>query len=131
MRERKFRAFDTERKMYVPQGEIIFFNYGETRLEVNPNCLEYAYKTINQKNFIVEDWIGLKDRDGNDVYEGDILVSVDGRRFLIKYVDKVLQFKMSKLPAKEGWNKIHELSAFKQLKELKIIGNIHENPELL
>ena len=42
MREIKFRAYDTKLKGYVDSGEITFSFYGNTRIEVTPNEINYG-----------------------------------------------------------------------------------------
>ncbi|WP_347219347.1 YopX family protein [Chryseobacterium sp.] len=73
MREIKFRAWDNEKKIFVPQGEVIFKYYGETSVEVIPNCLEYVGDQCHngepqRGRFLIEQYTGLKDKNGVDIY---------------------------------------------------------------
>lgn len=65
---------------------------------------------------------GLKDKNGKDVYEDDVVVFEDGTNDLIVWNDE-FQFHTNS-------NLDNSQSDFAE-SELEIIGNIHENPELL
>lgn len=128
-REIKFRAYDTEREMYVPQGEIIFKDYGETYFEVSPNCQEYIHDKCHNgepqyNRFIIEQYTGLKDINDVKIYEGDILHK--------PFQSAIPKFIVEWNNEKACFTGIPLCSAGKlDHKEFTIIGNIHENPELL
>lgn len=132
---KKFRVWDTRKNMYVPVAEIIFRNYEEPVMEVIPNCLEYVGDSVHNgekqyDRFVVEQFIGIKDSNGKDVYEGDIT-----HTGIITYVtDLHWDGGGSRHPGfyfedSSGYN---ELSYHDDLDfTVEVIGNIHENPELL
>lgn len=122
----KFRAYDKERKMYVPQGEIIFSDYGETRMEVNPNCLEYVYQSIRQEDFVIEQFTGLVDKSGKEIYEGDRFKTDIGTVYEVLWSNEAFQFTCENQSDKYCYN----LWQFKP-ENIEIIGTIHDTPELL
>lgn len=73
-----------------------------------------------------EQYIGLKDENGKEIYEGDIM---DGQphRDASKVNHVLFEDAMFCLASKKG----HFAWGSETAKELTIIGNIHENPELL
>lgn len=129
MREIKFRAYDTEREIYVPQGEIIFKDYGETYFNVLPNCQEYIHDKLHNgepqySRFVIEQYTGLKDKNDVEIYESDIIL-YQGCKGEVYYCNDTCMF-MAKFKT------THSAWSFDSMDdEITIIGNIHENPELL
>lgn len=74
---------------------------------------------------------GLCDKNGKEIYEGDILIVPSGYGGDMEFEEYV---GIIKYDAPEYWikprTKKHQGQDF-QWCELEIIGNIHENPELL
>jgi len=103
MREIRFRAWDEESKKWI------YFNVGQRY------SLRVDATTIGQ-------YIGLKDKNDKEIYEGDI---VEWKYKDTPIVTEVI-FRQgcfsagNNIPIKEY---IHQ--------EFKVIGNIYENPELL
>lgn len=109
MRELKFRAWVIAENRYSDDDEISL--------------------PVNENEYILEQYTGLKDKNGKEIYEGDIfsydfhddsygeIVFCDGAfmkewvtsegEYLTTYIEKI------------------------DLEMFEIIGNIHENPELL
>ena len=74
----------------------------------------------------IEQDTGLKDKNGKEIYEGDI-VKGDMGVFEVKWYDLVAQFMFRPNMSM----KYHPPFTSTQLEVMEVIGNIHENPELL
>lgn len=119
MREIKFRAFN---------GNEMFFWKNEYKENDFWEYVQYP-KTIN-----VMQYIGKSDKNGNDIYEGDIvryvkescLTSIEtysDDKLVVKYCSEECKFIMV--------DKNCEVYRFPFIfKEYEIIGNICENPKL-
>ena len=108
-REIKFRSWSGKR----------FYFWGF----INEEFISPIYKddVIVKK---VQQYTGLKDKNGKEIYEGDLVSYMDYEQPLIVHFceDGCCQFR-AKL---KGYGNTEQLSS-----EMEIIGNIYENPELL
>ena len=108
----------------------------ETKFRVwNGSALEQVRKLeydLGHGRFIANEWIdgsnleqftGLHDVNGKEIYEGDILLAAGSTlHFIVKWVTEWARFM---LEDHRKWLVPMESSL------LEVIGNIHENPELL
>ncbi|KZU45388.1 YopX family protein [Lactiplantibacillus plantarum] len=136
----KFRAWDKQEKRMLVVYRISFDGpiegaqvhcYLDDR--GSEGSTEYSY---DGDGLILEQYTGLKDVNGKDIYEGDI-VSVfneDGNYYndviewCIKYNYPAFDLKYhSYLYASNAFSEIMNAG----VENIKVIGNVHENPELL
>ncbi len=117
MREIKFRAWDNRRNTWtrfnpVVHGEYDFFNFSDI-------VLHY------QRDLVIEQYSTKKDKAGTETYAGDIVkwLADDGTEQYPhkRWVHEVVEFKGA------AFYPVCEMES----QEFEIIGNIHENPELL
>ena len=76
-----------------------------------------------------QQFIGLQDKNGRDIYEGDILHRVVGG-FSVEYICYYNQLNACYYLKDHFANTEHTFGCFIE-KSLEVIGNILENPELL
>ncbi len=82
---------------------------------------------LNGAKFEIELWTGYCDRDGNRIYDGDILADKMAMEDLYyKVVFKWGAFYLVEIDEND-----EDLMDEFLFTELEVIGNIHENPELL
>jgi uncharacterized phage protein (TIGR01671 family) len=124
-RQLKFRVWDKIAKRFIKCNEVYQGHYS----------LSLKGKFYNLQNgsgdddYIVQQFTGLKDKNGKEIYEGDIIQYQDGSYQSANY-DKVVVEWMSEDAGYDytGW-KLKD--TFLQGGSYKVIGNIFENPELL
>lgn len=130
MREIKFRAWDKVNKIMQYSG-IIWGDYDFPALSE----LNYGDNIYNLSNLM--QYTGLKDKNGKEIYEGDIIpIVIEDLGRSIKTVNGVVKFKQGQ------WNieyfhpfqkemYICNLYRLLERREKEVLGNIYENPELL
>jgi len=126
MREIKFRAWNPEMDRYEYSGVVQF----DGSIVSDWGADKY--------DWIVEQFTGLRDKKGKEIYEGDILAGTLGTAGRGASTRREKPFNFQMMWYREGWN----LSAvdrycsstyrwYPNADDCTIIGNIHENSELL
>ena len=72
-------------------------------------------------------WTGLLDKQGSKIFEGDILNISEGDPVEVRYETIYASFGIWR----KGWAFLHYFHEAVEPEDCKIIGNIHDNPELL
>lgn len=123
----QFRVFDKDKNEYVEKGYIHRWGYLVMPTMKNDYSLAEA-----EGNFVIEQCTGLKDKNGNLIYEGDILGGV----FEGLYIGWCDECKQLNLKDQLGecmacLGDMHWCDLVEDDGKIEVIGNIHENKELL
>ena len=125
----KFRAWNKLARKYIPDIQDRDLVQGGD-IDDDKFFDDYLYDDA----YVIEQCTGLTDKNGRLIYEGDILGGVYENLY-IHYCDKCRQFQLKAKDhgcmACEGDIHWYELVEAEDKKELEVIGNIHENEELL
>ena len=114
MRKLKFRAWDKRTNIMLSWGNLLH-RYNSL------DCLSFSFLDIMQ-------FSGLKDKNGKEIYEGDILLYSNNA---LKNIVRPVVYKWGSFGI-EGVSKGTHICFGNLLKEvIEVIGNIYENPELL
>lgn len=133
MREIKFRGYNRKNNKWLYGYYLI--NRGQHFI-----CPEGIVNPLaSWEDFVVEEesvgqWTGIKDREGADIYEGDIVNRsvaacnyADGAVGVIEDVFEVMYNDFGFLPFLE----LDFVACGGKLSDYKIIGNVYQNKELL
>ncbi len=122
----RYRAWDKEFKEMVQVDALVF----------DEQIIKATYKNGNVakedlKNYVLMQSTGLRDKNGKEIFEGDILKVTNLSIWL-----EVVSFNKNKamFVSKEVKRKVEETPLYDlfntDIFEVEIIGNIHTNPEL-
>lgn len=127
MREIRFRAWDKKYKIMVDiDGCDLYLADGKI-FEVEERSANYSvfmYKKDVTDNYELMQYTGINDKDGKEIYEGDIVKDEYSRWFIVFWRDTDAGY----------WiRKYNEEEVFPLHLGIRIIviGNEYENPELL
>ncbi len=146
MRELKFRAWIKERiwnenvpKMFkredgYPKMVDVMCVYSGDYFEYREG-LCYLKVTRQTYDFELMQWTGLRDKEGTEIYEGDIVAGEPPRyispvKGVVKYGALAFAF-VGKTESGKKWFDTITNPRITVAKDIEVIGNIFENPELL
>ncbi len=129
MREIKFRAWDTEKKeMYKPIHEAYKGNLFELVVgfggDLSANTMDgLQHESIWPNRFILMQYTGLKDKNGKEIYQKDIGITMGGMKGTIEWHNERAMWIFHD---ENNFNS----PLYEYIPLMEVIGNIYENPEL-
>lgn len=126
MREIKCRAWDREtKKMTICRSLVEWLDaFAQFEYDTKNNQLSRV------KQFVFMQYTGLKDKNGKEIYEGDIvylIYNAEEHIYQVLFDETELDFK-----ATNGENNYkNNFQYLTCCEEVEVIGNIYENKELL
>lgn len=154
-REFKFRVWETNTKKMTYLGNLLCWEHGycsesfttfNTRisdLHVDIFSLDNnVWRENSKKRFILQQFTGLKDKNGREIYDGDIIIfnkcnsAFDNLKFEIKFGSYTCPFSEGYIEDIEyGYfaesTKLGYIKSIALSEKIEIIGNIFENSDLL
>lgn len=120
MRDIKFRAWNTITERY-------HYNIQNVHDEEFSDSFQ---NILDDDELIVEEFTGLKDKNGVEIYEGDIVQYGEDKDFIFVVIFKYGCFYAHNILG-EKFMTDSLLGSLVMSEKVSVIGNIHENPELL
>ena len=115
MKELKFRAWDGKKMIedVIPVSEtdvVELFEYEHQVTEVEA----------------VEQYTGLTDKNGKEIYEGDV-VNIQGIKYYVDFEHGGFWFNNDN----RKWKANRPFTHFQEINDAEVVGNVHESADLL
>lgn len=121
----KFRAFLTETKT---MHDVLQIDLSRSMVSLK---IENASEWYWFKEVVLMQSTGLKDKNGVEIFEGDILVNQYGNVGYVAYLQQEAGFVVVKKKSDYRLGHRNTGESYDVTTNHEVIGNIHSNPELL
>ncbi len=132
MREIKFRAWVVDIPGRITYSMGNHMEYDVVIVNGKYASVESGWDIMGTYDYHLMQYTGLKDKNGKEIYEGDILLNttIKPQKLEVYFDEKSIgtmggSFDVRKLPNDK------EMTWRWEIDKIEIIGNIYENPELL
>ena len=126
MKELKFRAWNPKTQSYAWPYPESFYIIGE--VTVFDMLKQLDMSVIEYNDLVIEQYVGVKDSEGVEIYEGDILEIRNRDRDTRNIVVGAFGEPTTKYTNYNHVSSLHLLEWHPST--IKVIGNIKQNPEL-
>ena len=124
MRQIKFRAWDKSSNCWIDMKTVAIDPDGGHLLSATGDELVWS----NHSNYEIMQFTGLTDKNGKEIYEGDILEHWDNRYIVPNFTPLDRMYKAENIKEhQEGSDDWISMSNV----DWEVIGNIYENPDLI
>lgn len=114
-----FRVWSNYWNRYATEAELYIDVSVDTIFEDDDGVTHHE-----NTDLVLEFGTGLKDKNGKEIYEGDILDDGEGHIGKVLYNERLASFAYE-------WGNCGSTFMDLYTSDMEVIGNIHENPELL
>ena len=130
MRKIKFRVWDRRFKYMHICGESMH----DSMICLGHNCecvyynLQNGEGSVENGDYVLMQYTGLKDKNEKEIYEGDIIKYEDVYKGVVEYSEQYAQYVLAETGViKDEYEPLADYN----IKVFEVIGNIYENSELL
>lgn len=124
----KFRAWDNDDEYMEYTDNNLVVSFSDEGVDVTDHTT-FGHSCTAMEDFELMQSTGLKDKNGTEIYEGDIVQHSKKPNPCFSYPFEVVQARTGE------WRldnfRCGTVLAFSNQDELEVLGNIYENPELL
>jgi uncharacterized phage protein (TIGR01671 family) len=118
--EIKYRTWDIEAKRWADHNQQL------SEVPVSSSVNPPSVLTIGDDRYVLMPYTGLKDKNGKEIYEGDILKN--NELWEVRYAPTLARFMMINTGKSEDTYRGENMSAL-ALMDFEVVGNIFEMPD--
>lgn len=136
MREYKFRTWDKNKKVmsYFEFTRIEYSLGRAVAITYTEDYLDNALEEDNLEDFIIMQSVGLKDKNGKEIYEGDVCLYYNSKPIGEYYGEDSTEWEDIEFTGAVEYGRLHAcftVGGTRWWDPVEVIGNVYENPTLL